>query len=122
VVVLFLIVIPLILTNSWPKCDLILLVGDTDINLLLDYQYHIHVITPSITCWVLMYKMFFGGCSRGYFINENFRSKKILYTGAGVVSAEKHPPPLPLFLCDESFSKSVNWTVIVYDMCSVYFS
>jgi hypothetical protein len=36
------------------------------------------------------------------------------YTGAGVVSAEKYPPPLTFFLCDKSFSTYVNWTVIVY--------
>jgi hypothetical protein len=32
-------------------------------------------------------------------------------TGPEVISAEKHPPPLPIFLCDNSFSKSANWTV-----------
>jgi hypothetical protein len=36
------------------------------------------------------------------------------YTVPEVISAEKHLPPLPFFLCDKSFSKSVNWTVIVY--------
>jgi hypothetical protein len=36
------------------------------------------------------------------------------YTGPKVVSAGKQSPPLPYFLCDKSFSKSVNWTVIVY--------
>jgi hypothetical protein len=36
------------------------------------------------------------------------------YTGPEVVSAEQQSPPVKCVICDNSFLKSVNWTVIVY--------